>query len=131
MQKANSQPASSKSSAPFFDPKSFATGCVEIIQALQEDFKTAAKKATREYQKRIRSEAASNPSWAPFANSLYATFDAKNNKVVVGIDGTDELLDRIAEVEYGTGIVPPVPLYRKFTTESAQEVQLLVNKYSR
>jgi hypothetical protein len=131
MQKANSQPASSKSSAPFFDPKSFATGCVEIVQALQEDFKTAAKRATREYQKRIRSEASSNESWAPFANNLYVTFDEKNNKVVVGVNGTDDLLDKIAEVEYGTGAVPPAPLYRKFTTESAQEVQLLVNKYSR
>lgn len=131
MQKANSQLASPQSSAPFFDPKSFAAECVGIVQALQEDFTMAAKRAVREYQKRIRSEAASNPSWAPFANNLYATFDTKNNKVVVGVNGTDELLDRIAEVEYGTGVVPPVPLYRKFTTESAQEVQLLVNKYSR
>ena len=131
MQKANSQLAFSNSSAPFFDPKSFAKSCEEIIEALQNDFRTAAKKAVFEYQKRIRAEAASNVSWAPFSQNLYVTFDEKNNKVVVGLHGDDELLDKIAEIEYGTGVIPPAPLYRKFTTESAQEVQLLVNKYSR
>ena len=131
MQTANSQLNLSKSSAPLFDSKSFTEGCVEIVEALQEDFKEAANKAAREYQKRIRLEAASNEYWSPFANNLYVTFDEKHNKVVVGVNGTAELLDKIAEVEYGTGVTPPTPLYRRFTTESAQEVQLLVNKYSR
>lgn len=65
----------------------------------------------KKYQEILTREAASSYDWNKFSEYLKVA-KTKSNRVVVYIDGIDDLVERANLLEYGTPDKPAVPLMR-------------------
>jgi len=130
MQKAYSSFNKSRGSNPFMPEDLLILDAFEHLeQAYFSAIEKAVEKATNEYQNSVQDMASTNENWGSLGKNINVRFNKTDYSINVDLIGNDEQLSRMAELEYGNGIVGPNPILRMTGVNISNEIPALISKH--
>jgi hypothetical protein len=73
--------------------------------------------------------ASTNENWGSLGKNINVRFNKTDYSINVDLIGNDEQLSRMAELEYGNGIVGPNPILRMTGANISNEIPALISKH--
>jgi len=130
MQKAYSSFNKSRGSNPFMPENLLILDAFEHLErAYFSAIEKAVEKATNEYQNSVQDMASTNENWGSLGRNINVSFNKTDYSINVNLTGNDEQLSRMAELEYGNGVVGPNPILRMTIANASNELPAIISKH--
>lgn len=82
----------------------------DFVDSIESHIEDSLRDTAQYAQDDLRESALSHPKWKKYANNL--TVHLKDGEIVYGMSGTDEQIQAMSELEYGSQSGDPQPLLR-------------------
>jgi len=130
MQKAYSSFNKSRGSNPFMPEDLLILDAFEHLErAYFSAIEKAVEKATAEYQDSVQGMASTNENWGSLGKNINVSFSKTDYAIDINLVGNDEQLSRMAELEYGNGLIGPNPILRMTIANASNELPALISKH--